>query len=48
MHGAAQAAALSGDREKARMYYAKLVALAGKSDGTRPELRQATAYLAQR
>jgi hypothetical protein len=48
IHGTAQAAELSGDREKARMYYAKLVALAEKGDGARPELRQAKAYLAQR
>ncbi len=48
LSGAAKAAALSGDREKARMYYAKLVSLAGKGDGSRPELQQAKAYLAQR
>jgi len=48
MYGAAKAAELSGDREKARMYYAKLVALAEKGDGSSPELRQAKAYLAQR
>jgi len=48
IYGAAKAAELSGDREKARTYYAKLVALAEKSDGASPELRQAKAYLAQR
>jgi tetratricopeptide (TPR) repeat protein len=48
IYGAARAAELSGDREKARTYYAKLVALAEKGDGARPELRQAKAYLAQR
>ena len=47
-YGAAQAAALSGDRDKAKVYYAKLVALAEKGDGARLELRQAKAYLAQR
>ena len=47
-YGAAQAAALSGDRDKARTYYAKLVALAEKDDGARLELQQAKAYLAQR
>lgn len=46
--GAAQAAALSGNRDKARMYYAKLVALAEKGDGARPELQKAKEYLAQR
>jgi len=48
MYGAAQAAERSGAREKARMYYSKLVALAEKSDGSSHELRQARAYLAQR
>jgi len=48
IYGAAKAAELSGDRERARMYYEKLVALAEKGDGARPELRQAKAYLAQR
>jgi tetratricopeptide (TPR) repeat protein len=48
MHGAARAAELSGDREKARMYYAKLVALGEGGGGARLELRQAKAYLAQR
>ena len=48
MHGAARAAELSGDREKARMYYAKLVTLGEGGGGARLELRQAKAYLAQR
>ena len=48
LYGSARAAALSGDREKAKMYYAKLVELTEKSDGSRPELQQARAYLAQR
>jgi hypothetical protein len=48
LYGAAQAAALAGDRDKARTYYAKLVALTEKGDGARPELQQAKAYLAQR
>lgn len=48
MHGAARAAELSGDREKARMYYAKLVALGERGDGARLELQQAKAYLARR
>ena len=42
--GAAQAAAQSGDRAKARRYYAKLVDMAG--GGARPELAQARAFLA--
>ena len=48
LYGAAQAAALSGDRDKAKTYYAKFLALAAKADLTRPELQQAKAYLAQR
>ena len=48
LYGAARAAARSGDREKARAYYAKLVTLTEKSDGSRPELQQARAYLARR
>jgi hypothetical protein len=48
LYGSARAAALSGDRAKAKLYYSKLVALTEKSDGSRPELQQAKAYLAQR
>ena len=48
LFGSARAAALSGDRAKAKMYYAKLIALTEKSDSSRPELQQAKAYLAQR
>jgi len=48
LYGAARAAALAGDREKARTYYARLVALTTNGDGSRPELQQARAYLAQR
>ncbi|PYM19392.1 MAG: hypothetical protein DMD78_25115, partial [Candidatus Rokuibacteriota bacterium] len=43
-YGAAQAAAQSGDKAKARRYFAKLVELAG--EGTRPEIAQARAFLA--
>jgi hypothetical protein len=48
LYGAAQAAELAGNREKARAYYAKLAALTEKGDGNRPELRRAKAFLAQR
>jgi len=48
LYGAAQAAALSGNRDKAKQYYAKLIALAEKGDGARRELQQAKAFLAQR
>ena len=45
-YGAARAAALSGDREKARTYYANLLALCEKADTERPELKEAKAFLA--
>jgi tetratricopeptide (TPR) repeat protein len=44
-HGAAQAAAQSGDTAKAKRYYARLVELAGQN-AARPELVQARAFLA--
>jgi hypothetical protein len=47
-YGAARAAELSGDHTKARTYYTKLMAIADKADGTRPELRQAKTYLARK
>jgi len=43
--GAAQAAAQSGDKAKAKRYFARLVELAGQSTA-RPELAQARAFLA--
>ena len=43
--GAAAAAATVGNTSAARSYYTKLVELADGSDGTRPELAQAKAYL---
>jgi hypothetical protein len=48
LYGSARAAAQSGDEAKAKMYFAKLVALTEKSDGSRPELQQARAFPAQR
>jgi hypothetical protein len=48
LFGAARAADLAGDRERARTYYAQLLALAEHADTARPELQQARAYLAQR
>jgi tetratricopeptide (TPR) repeat protein len=46
--GAARAARLSGDNEKARAYYAKLLALCERADGDRPELQDARSLLAQK
>ena len=48
LSGAAHAAKLSGDNEKAKTYYAKLLALCEHADGDRPELREARSLLAQR
>jgi hypothetical protein len=45
LYGAARAAELAGDREKARTDYTQLVALAEKANGDRAELRQARAFL---
>ena len=44
-YGAARAAELAGDRDKARTYYAKLLAIAERAYTERPEIRQAKAYL---
>jgi len=48
LYGAAKASELSGDREKAATFYAKLTALAEKSDGKRPELQAAKGFLASK
>ena len=48
LYGAARAAEAAGDRQKAAAYYGKLLALSKNSDGTRPELALAKAYIAQR
>ncbi len=47
LYGAARSAELSGDREKARGYYAKLLALSEKAETERPELKHARAFLAK-
>ena len=47
VYGAARAAELAGNREKARTYYEKLLALAANADTERPEMREAKAYLAR-
>jgi hypothetical protein len=48
LYGAAKAAELSGDREKAATLYAKLMALGERSDGKRPELQAARVFLASK
>jgi hypothetical protein len=48
LSGAARAAKLSGDNEKAKTYYARLVAICEHADGDRPELQDARSLLAQK
>jgi len=48
LYGAARAAELSGDREKAGNFYTKLAALGERSDGARPELEAAKVFLARK
>ena len=43
LYGAAKAAELSGDKEKATSYYTKLVEICSHADSDRPELREARA-----
>ena len=45
LYGAAKAAQASGDHEKTRHYYAKLVSLCERTDTDRPEIKEAKAYL---
>src|SRR2546425_6466527 len=45
LYGAGQAAAQSGDRDRARRYFSKLIELAGSGD-LRPEMEKARRYLA--
>lgn len=45
LYGTAKAAELSGDREKAKTYYAKLVAVSEKADTERPELKHAKNFM---
>jgi tetratricopeptide (TPR) repeat protein len=48
LYGAGRAANLAGDRSKARSYFGKLLALAGKADGRQQELAEARGLLAVR
>ncbi|MEA2749544.1 MAG: hypothetical protein QOI41_3687, partial [Myxococcales bacterium] len=47
LHGAARAAALAGDIAGARAHFAALLALAGRGDGTRPELAEARRFVSE-
>jgi tetratricopeptide (TPR) repeat protein len=46
LYGAARAAEMSGDQDKARTFYAKLLSLSERSDGQRVELQAARTFLA--
>jgi tetratricopeptide (TPR) repeat protein len=48
LSGAARAAQLAGDAEKAHTYYAQLVKLCEHGDNVRPELAEARTFLANR
>jgi tetratricopeptide (TPR) repeat protein len=48
LYGAAKAAQESGDSEKARHYYAKLISLSERADADRPELKDAKAFLSNK
>ena len=47
LYGAAKAARLAGNAKEASRYYAELLAIAGKGDSSRVELREAKAHVAQ-
>jgi tetratricopeptide (TPR) repeat protein len=46
LYGAARAAEMAGDQNKARTFYAKLLSLSERSDGQRVELQAAKTFLA--
>ena len=48
LSGVARAAKLSGDNEKAKTYYARLLSICAHADGDRPELQDARSLLAQK
>jgi tetratricopeptide (TPR) repeat protein len=48
LYGAAKAAQASGEREKARHYYAKLVSLCERADTDRPEIKEAKTFLSDK
>ena len=47
LYGAAQAAELAGNRQKAATYYAQLLAVCEGADTERPEAQHARLYLAE-
>jgi hypothetical protein len=47
LYGAARAAKLAADKNKAKAYYEKLLAISRDADGTRPEIEEAKAFLSR-
>jgi Tfp pilus assembly protein PilF len=47
LSGAARAAKLAGDKERAKTYYARLLAICEHAEGERPALADARSLLAQ-
>jgi hypothetical protein len=47
-YGAAKAAELSGDKEKTKVYFTKLLAVAEKADTERAEIKEAKMFLARK
>jgi len=48
IYGAARAAEMAGEKQKADSYYRKLIALCEKADTSRPELEKAKSYIADK
>jgi tetratricopeptide (TPR) repeat protein len=48
LYGAARAAELTGDRDKAKTYYAQLLVMAERADSERPALAQAKEFMGKR
>jgi hypothetical protein len=46
LYGAARSAKLAADQKRAKTYYAKLIELTRHSEGIRPEIEEAKAFLA--
>ena len=45
-YGAARAAEMAGDRERAKQHYGHLIEIVGAADTTRPEVKMARAFVA--
>jgi tetratricopeptide (TPR) repeat protein len=47
IYGAARAAEMTGDRERARQHYSRLIEIVGPADTTRPEVTTARTFVAE-